>query len=286
MSTPFFRIAYKAIRTLITPFELYRLGKSNSDVQHSLADSIRKAGKPDFSNEEIEWINKIESERTRLLATDETIQIDNFVINDSQMRRAYKSEMEKVSDVCSASINSSYGRLLHKLVRNTSPLKCLELGTSLGISTAFIASAILLNGTGHLVTLEGSKARSSYAELLLKSMDLQGVDFVTGPFQQSLEALLESSYQGIDFCFIDGHHDGKSTNEYFDRISRVLNDGSIVVIDDVTWSDDMQRAWNTIKNKEQVILSVDTYMMGICLIGKNRKIRKKKREQAFKIMYW
>lgn len=282
---PFFRIASKGIRTLNTPFELYRLGNRNSEIQQSLADTIRKAGKPDFSNEENEWINKIENKRARLLASDESIQIDNFLTIDTHPHKADKSKVEKVRDVCPASVNPSYGRLLHKLVRDTTPLKCLELGTCLGISTAFIASAISLNGTGQLVTLEGSKSRSSFAELLLKSLDLRDVDFVTGLFKQSLAPLIES-YQPIDFCFIDGHHDGKATIEYFENISPVLNDGSIVVIDDITWSEDMKSAWNAIRNKDEVELTIDTYMMGICLINKKTGTQKKEGNQAFKIMYW
>jgi len=68
MKSPFFRIASKGFRALNNPFELHRLGMSNSEIQKSLAGTIRKAGKVELSNAESEWINKIENKRARLLA--------------------------------------------------------------------------------------------------------------------------------------------------------------------------------------------------------------------------
>jgi predicted O-methyltransferase YrrM len=287
MNIPIARIASKGIRTLITPIELNRLGRNNREYQQSLAETIRKARRSDFTEEEQEWIDKIESTRSGLLASDQTIKADNFLKDDAQHGKTDKSNVENVSDVCYASVSPSYGRLLHKLVRDYTPQKCLELGTCLGISTAFISSAISLNGKGHLVTLEGSPSRSTYAESVLNELGLPDIEYVIGPFNQTLEPLLES-YQNIDFCYIDGHHDGRATIEYFDTISGVLTDGAIVVIDDITWSDDMNRAWNTIRDKQKVVLTVDTYMMGICLIGKenagNQKAQTEK--QSYKIMYW
>lgn len=287
MNLPVTRIASKGIRTLFTPIELKRLAKNHTAHKSSLAETIWKARRSDFTKPEREWIDKIESKRSGLLASNETIQVDHFLTKDAQLGETNESEVEYVRDACSASVSPSYGRLLHKLVRDNAPIKCLELGTCLGISTAFISSALLLNGKGQLVTLEGSSSRSAYAGQVLNALDLPDIEFVTGPFSQTLEPLLEN-YQEIDFCYIDGHHDGDATIDYFEKISSVLSDGAIVVIDDITWSDDMNRAWNTIRDKEEVALTVDTYMMGICLIRKNNAgfQYEKNEKQSYKIMYW
>lgn len=287
MNIPVGRIASKGFRTLITPIELKRLEKYTKEYHPSLAETIRKAKRSDLTASEREWIAKIERKRSGLLASDEAIQVDNFLENGAQHEAADEPEMENISDVCSASVSPSYGRLLHKLVRDNAPRKCLELGTCLGISSAFISSALSLNGAGRLVTLEGSRSRSTYAQSVLKSLDLPDIDHVVGPFNRTLRPLLQD-YQKFDFCYIDGHHDGTATIKYFESISSVLADGSIVVIDDITWSDDMNRAWNTICDKEEVALTVDTYMMGICLIRKNKEgtLKEKTGKQSFKIMYW
>lgn len=276
------RIASKILRSIRTPFELSRFKKNNPDS--SLYISIKSAIRKNFTESERAWIKKIEYKRSRLLNSEDTIKIDFRLNSDPEPEN---NNREKIKDVCLASVNSSYGALMHRLVREFAPRNCLELGTCLGISTAFISSAITLNGAGRLVTLEGSPARSKYAESVLSELGLPDIDHVVGPFNQTLEPLLQD-YQEIDFCYIDGHHNGTATIKYFESISSVLADGSIVVIDDITWSDDMNRAWNTIRDKEEVALTVDTYMMGICLIRKNKEgtLKEKTGKQSFRIMYW
>jgi predicted O-methyltransferase YrrM len=287
MNIPVTRIISKGIRTLFTPLELKRLEKNPVEDHSSLAETIRKARGSDFTKQELEWIDKIESKRSGLLASDEVIPVDDFLTDDAQIVNTEESEIEYVRDACSASVSPSYGRLLYKLVRDYRPQKCLELGTCLGISTAFIASALSQNGKGQLVTLEGSSSRSAYAEQVLSALRLSDIKFITGPFNQTLDPLLED-YQDVDFCYIDGHHDGNATIHYFEKISVILSEGAIVVIDDITWSEDMNRAWNTIREKEEVALTVDTYMMGICIIDKNDEGAKMNptEKQSYKIMYW
>lgn len=284
MKIPVTRIVSKGIRTLFTPIELKRLENNPVEYHSSLAETIRKARSSDFTKPDRNWIDKIEDKRSGLLASDETIQIDNFLKNESQNNGTEGSEVEYVRDACSASVSPSYGRLLYKLVRDYRPQRCLELGTCLGISTAFIASALSQNGKGQMVTLEGSSSRSAYAEQVLSALKLSEIKFITGPFNQTLDPLLED-YQDVDFCYIDGHHDGDATIHYFEKISAVLSDGAIVVVDDITWSEDMNRAWNTIRKKEEVALTVDTYMMGICIIDKNDEVNPTEK-QSYKIMYW
>lgn len=281
------RITKKIIRTIRTPFELSRLRNNENKTGPSLSASIQRAKKKDFSDPELAWIKKIEHQRSQLLTSNDTINVDFSLNSDSESKLSNENKSEKIRDVCYASVNSTYGSLMHRLVRDFAPKNCLELGTCLGISTAYIASALKLNGTGRLVTLEGSPARSKYAESVLSKMNLVDIDFVVGLFNQTLDPLLEE-YQDIDFCYIDGHHDGDATIEYFDKISPVLSDGAIVVIDDITWSEDMNRAWNVIREKQEIVLTVDTYMMGICVINKNNTGAKKGKtgKESYKIMYW
>src|SRR5690625_2374232 len=191
-----------------------------------------------------------------------------------------RSKIENISDVTFASVKPSYGQMLYALDRNFKPQQCLEHGTCLAISSAFIASALQLNGGGSLVTFEGSASRSGYAQSVLKELELENIEHVVGPFQQTLVPQLKN-YRALDFCYIDGHHDGKATVSYFESILPLLTEGAVVVIDDITWSGGMKEAWSEIKSREEVALSVDTYMMGICQIR-----RKPTTKQSYRIMYW
>jgi len=42
-----------------------------------------------------------------------------------------------------------------------------------------------------------------------------------------------------------------------------VHNNSIVIIDDIYWSDDMELAWQTIKNHPRVTSSIDLFHMGI-----------------------
>src|SRR5690625_648530 len=347
------RVARKLTRTLLTPVELSRLLRSEQESGEAMARALRRAMSSRFSAEEQAWIDKIESQRKRLLQSTDTIPVDTFFTTSStetakggssgtagssvkgedseaagssvkgeesetagnspegdgsgtagsSVRRSSDlaagnspegespgkgeisvkgegSKIENIRDVTFASVKPSYGQMLYALVRDFKPQQCLELGTCLGISSAFIASALQLNGGGSLVTFEGSASRSGYAQSVLKELELENIEHVVGPFQQTLVPQLKN-YRALDFCYIDGHHDGKATVSYFESILPLLTEGAVVVIDDITWSGGMKEAWSEIKSREEVALSVDTYMMGICQIR-----RKPTTKQSYRIMYW
>src|SRR5690625_1845824 len=287
------RVARKLTRTLLTPVELSRLLRSEQESGEAMARALRRAMSSRFSAEEQAWIDKIESQRKRLPQSTDTIPVDTFFTTSSTETakggssgtagssvKGEGSKIENIRDVTFASVKPSYGQMLYALVRDFKPQQCLELGTCLGISSAFIASALQLNGGGSLVTFEGSASRSGYAQSVLKELELENIVHVVGPFQQTLVPQLKN-YRALDFCYIAGHHDGKATVSYFESILPLLPEGAVVVIDDITWSGGMKEAWSEIKSREEVALSVDTYMMGICQIR-----RKPTTKQSYRIMYW
>jgi predicted O-methyltransferase YrrM len=287
MNIPVTRIISKGIRTLFTPLELKRLEKNPVEDHSSLAETIRKARSSDFTKQELEWIDKIESNGRVFWHRMKPYKADNFLKDDAQIVNTEESEVEYVRDACSASVSPSYGRLLYKLVRDYRPQKCLELGTCLGISTAFIASALSQNGKGQLVTLEGSSSRSAYAEQVLSALGCQISNLSLDPSIKRLIPCLRIIRMSISAILTD-IMTGMQPFTISRKFPRVLSEGAIVVIDDITWSEDMNRAWNTIREKEEVALTVDTYMMGICIIDKNDEGAKMNptEKQSYKIMYW
>ena len=72
------------------------------------------------------------------------------------------------------SIPSTWGAFLLRLIRQLSPSSCLELGAGLGLSAAYQAAALELNGSGSLVTLEGAEAWAVVAEQGLDELGLAG----------------------------------------------------------------------------------------------------------------
>lgn len=245
-------------------------------VGYALYESLNNK----VSSEEQEFINVIESRRSYLLSLNKKkIPIIDYGagnVNSSrtsdEMGKGIHS-MSTVANICKGSRDSFWGTILFKLIRKLEPLSCVELGSCVGISASYQASALKINGKGNLKTLEGSPEIAKLAQETLDSLNLQNASVVTGPFHKTLQSVLESS-KPVDFFFNDGHHDYNAVMNYFDLALPNLSDEAIIIIDDISWSQGMRKAWTEIKENKGVAVSIDLQKMGIALIEKGWEVKK------------
>ena len=76
--------------------------------------------------------------------------------------------------------------------------------------------------------------------------------------------------------FVDGNHHYEPTVSYVRTLLTKAGDEAVIVLDDIYWSRDMQRAWKEIISWPEVRVSVDLFHMGILLLRKDlikRKIK-------------
>ena len=90
------------------------------------------------------------------------------------------------------------------------PGSCLEMGTAVGVSTAYQAAALRLNRHGSFVTIEGATSLADIARSNFQQLGLDTVEVVVGRFQDTLTEVL-TSRQPVDYVFVDGHHDEQAT---------------------------------------------------------------------------
>ena len=113
-----------------------------------------------------------------------------------------------------------------------------------------------------------SKSLKYVRELVVKvAFLLGGLPFLFSDVKHFLK-----KNKGIDFIFIDGHHDKKATLSYFRQILPYLSDGAILVFDDIYWSSGMEKAWNTIRKDPNLKISVDFLNIGICIFTKAKAL--------------
>jgi predicted O-methyltransferase YrrM len=84
-----------------------------------------------------------------------------------------------------------------------------------------------------------------------------------------LQGVVNQHFETIDFVFIDANHKYDAVIQYFNVILPKLTENSIVVFDDIYWSDGMTQAWNEIKNYPQVVATIDLFHIGIVFFNKN-----------------
>ncbi len=216
---------------------------------------------------------KVERLRERLVADKSMLEVQDFGAGSSLTR----SNRRTVSSIAkNAAKPAKFGQLLYRMVQYYKPKNILELGTSLGITSSYLAMA---NPDTDITTLEGA---DSVASLALQNFDRLGINNIQlhrGNFDESLPAVLKD-IKALDFCFIDGNHRQEPTERYFRQILPHVKNDTILVFDDIHWSRDMEQAWDTISSHTSVRCTIDLFFIGIVLFRQEFK-----EKQHFAIRY-
>lgn len=240
--------------------EVVEMSGSTDPTLAAIAAAIVRTVRTDLDTGEARWREEIEALREELVSSTETI--DAALTN----ARGVEKPMALGEVAHRRSKKDLWALVLLALARELRPRNVLELGTCLGISGAYLASGLLLNGSGRLVTLEGAPALAARAAANLRRLGLEEVEVVPGLFRVTLPGLLERP-EPIDLAFIDGHHDEMATQEYFEQLLPHLADDAVVVFDDIRWSDGMTNAWRALCRHPAVRIAVDLDRIGICAVG-------------------
>ncbi len=153
-----------------------------------------------------------------------------------------------------------YGQLLYRLARKYQPASILELGTSLGISSRYLAYGA---PSAQLHTLEGVPAVAEYARRSFVKEGLP-IQLTEGNFDDTLGPVLEKMGT-VELCFVDGNHRQEPTLRYFRQLLPHLHNGSMIIFDDIHWSAEMEAAWQDICAQDAVRCSIDLFFVGIVL---------------------
>jgi predicted O-methyltransferase YrrM len=167
-----------------------------------------------------------------------------------------------------ASVPKKYGKLLFRTVQQFKPSYVLELGSCVGIGSLYLSSAM---GKGKFVTIEGDASLAAIASESLKTfpMSLPHVEVFSGPFDLQLPIALEKLPR-IDLAFIDGNHQKEPTIQYFETIVKKCHEHSILIFDDIHWSEGMSEAWEIIKAHPRTRLTIDLHRIGMVFFMEDR----------------
>lgn len=253
---------------LVRAIELAKLRACRDRMTLQIAEAISSSVRGKAAPEARQRIDAIERLRQELNASTETIEFQNWGVGTPDGPSSHGTTTKTtVGETCRrTSKDPQWAFLLFQLVQRLRPETCLELGTSVGISAAYQAAALELNRHGRLVTLEGAVAKGELARRNFSRLGLERVSVVTGQFRDTLGPTL-ASLQRVDFAFVDGHHDGEATLDYFNRIAPFLSPDAVIMFDDIRWSSGMQRAWEALTSDPRIRTAVDFGTMGLCVAG-------------------
>ncbi len=203
--------------------------------------------------------------------------IERIEINDlGRGSRKATSIDRNVAHIAKNSLKpKKQAQLLYRLLAYKEASKIIELGTSLGITTAYLAQS---NLKAHVFTLEGCTNTLNIAKTNHAKLNLQNISYVQGNFNNTLSAVLKNE-PFWDVIFFDGNHTKDATINYFLECLPYTNNESIFIFDDIYLSEEMHDAWQTIINNEQVKASIDIFHMGFVFF------RKEMTKEHFKLRF-
>ena len=217
--------------------------------------------------------NIIEFVRKKLLKQTDEIEIEDLGAGSSVI----KTKKRRVSDIAASSLKPvKYGQLLYRIVKYYQPKTILELGTSFGVTSSYLAAA---DPNAKLFTIEGSPAIANIARKTFQETRLNNIQLTEGDFNAALPSLL-TKLNSIDLAFIDGNHRKEPTLDYFQQLLRHSNASTILIFDDIHWSEEMEDAWTTIQQSLKVTLTIDLFFIGIVFVNPDFKIK-----QHFRIRF-
>ncbi|MBJ6143562.1 O-methyltransferase [Hymenobacter sp. BT559] len=208
----------------------------------------------------------IEARRRELLRSTQRIAVTDFGAG-SQVAGAGGRERRLRDIARHAAKPPRLAQLLFRLVNHFQPATILELGTSLGLTTAYLATA---DSRNQVITFEGCPNTAAVARETFDKLHLGNVQLVTGNLDQTLPATLAELAKPVDFVFFDGNHRYEPTLRYFEQCLSKAHENSVFVLDDIHWSAEMEQAWAAIKAHPAVTVTVDLFYVGLVFFRKKQ----------------
>jgi len=201
----------------------------------------------------------IEEIRETLLRVETTVEVSDLGAGASARNKSQR----KISSIANVALKPNWqAQFLFRLAYHFKPKHTLELGTSLGLTTAYLASA---NRSGEVFTIEGSPKIQQLALKHFGQLEIFNINSRCGSFSDVLPGLLNEMKE-VDFIFMDGNHRCEPTLNYLKAILPFCSNAAVIVVDDIYWSKEMTEAWKKIIALERVQLSLDFYYMGVVFI--------------------
>lgn len=205
--------------------------------------------------------DKIELLRRKLLISNREIDVTDLGTGISGKRMLREIAERSAKD-------KKYCELLFRLTYHFKPATILELGTSLGISTAYLASA---NPNAKVITIEGCPQTADEAKKNFESLGLNNIESMVGNFDDKLSVVLRQlPTADCRLVFFDGNHRKEPTLRYFNQLLEHTTNDSLFIFDDIHWSDEMEQAWEEIKSHPKVSVTIDLFFLGLVFFRKEQ----------------
>jgi predicted O-methyltransferase YrrM len=203
----------------------------------------------------LSFIDSIEVGRRGYLQSEEKIEITDLGAGSKVM----SGNKRKVKDIAHNSLSSpKFSAFLYNLIQHFQFTQVIELGTCLGMNTAYMAAG---NDKAEIFTFEGDKNLIRLAQKACTNY--VNIQFIHGNIDNTLPDFLSTRTKPLDLVYLDANHTYEATLHYFNLLLPYQHNQSIFIFDDIHWSSEMKQAWKKIKQHPSVSSSIDIFDAGL-----------------------
>jgi predicted O-methyltransferase YrrM len=205
----------------------------------------------------------IEAQRKKLFNDESLIQVTDLGAGS----HLNKNRTKKVKQIAKNALkNPRLAQLIYRLAKDNQPKSIIELGTCLGITSAYLSKAC---PEADVITIEGCPETAKVAYRNFQELELDNVELRVGNFDTLLPDVIEQEPR-LDFVYVDGNHRKEATINYFNWCLPKVHEGSLLIFDDIYWSEGMKEAWEEIKRHPEVTVTVDLFWIGLVYFKKGQ----------------
>ena len=205
----------------------------------------------------------IEAQRKKLLNDESIITVTDLGAGS----HLNKNRKKKIREIAKNALKTPrLAQLIYRLAKEANPANLLELGTCLGITTAYLSKAC---PDAEIITIEGCPETAKKAYENFQDLELENIELQVGNFDTLLGRVIESFPQ-LDFVYIDGNHRKDATLNYFNWCLPKIHEDSVLIFDDIYWSKGMKEAWEEIKSHPDVTVTIDLFWIGLVYFKKGQ----------------
>jgi predicted O-methyltransferase YrrM len=183
-------------------------------------------------------------------------------------RRGREHDAKKVDRLARLrNVEPDTARLLAVLVRALEAKRLLELGTSNGYSTVWLADAARSIG-GRVVSVDVDSTRTAQAAEHLSHVQLQG--YVELRTEDAAMTLSQAADASVDMIFLDAERPAYSG--YWPDLLRALRPGGLLVVDNVlSHAEEVKPFRELVQDEDDVIESVVPVGAGVLLVVRDSR---------------
>ncbi len=147
-----------------------------------------------------------------------------------------------------------FGDLFTDLVAHRKPDIIVEFGTAFGVSGMYFLAGLENNQKGRLFTFEPNR---QWADIALKNLQMisQRFALTIGTFEENIDKKILVN-EKIDMAFIDAIHTSEFVVPQLELVVQRSGPGALIVLDDISFSEDMKNCWRKISQDRRFCASV------------------------------